>query len=102
MGTNSLIAYIIPFAFHGLTTTLALAAPLLFMFLLKPRFNLRPVPTLVFWVPFLSHVYLLAAGLVSGVILAPPFLLFVSLLMLGIALFLHRPSIQEIFRRKTA
>ncbi len=102
LGTNFLISFIIPFAYHGLTTALAMAAPLLFMFLLKPRFNLRPVPSLVFWVPFLSHAYLLLAGLVSGVIFQPPVLLFVSLLMLGIALFLHRPSIREIFRRQTA
>lgn len=102
LGTNFLISFIIPFAYHGLTTALAMAAPLLFMFLLKPRFNLRPVPSLVFWVPFLSHAYLLLAGLVSGVIFQPPFLLFVSLLMLGIALFLHQSSFWEIIRGKTA
>ncbi|MBI5295325.1 MAG: carotenoid biosynthesis protein [Chloroflexi bacterium] len=101
LGTNFLISFIIPFAYHGLTTALAMAAPLLFMFLLKPRFNLRPVPSLVFWVPFLSHAYLLLAGLVSGVIFQPPILLFVSLLMLGIALFLHRSSIREIFPRNS-
>jgi len=69
------------------------------MFLMKPRFNLHPAPTLVFWVPFLSHAYLLVAGLISGVILDPPFLLLVSLVMFGIALFLHRPSIWHILSK---
>jgi hypothetical protein len=101
LGTNFLISFIIPFAYHGVTITLALGAPILFMALMKPRFCLRPMPTLVFWVPFLSHIYLLIAGLVSGVILQPPFLLAMGLVMLGAALFLHRPTIQGIFARKT-
>jgi hypothetical protein len=101
LGTNFLISFIIPFAYHGVTITLVLGAPILFMVLMKPRFSLRPMPTLVFWVPFLSHAYLLIAGLISGVILQPPFLLAMGLVMLGAALFLHRPSIQEIFTRKT-
>jgi hypothetical protein len=102
LGTNSLISYVIPFIYHGVTVTLVLGGFLYFMFLMKPRFHLRPEPTLVFWVPFLSHAYLLVAGLVSGVILDPPFLLLVSLVMLGIAFILHRATIQEIFARKSA
>jgi len=99
LGTNSLIAYAIPFVYHGVTVALVLGGFLYFMFLMKPRFNLHPAPTLVFWVPFLSHAYLLVAGLISGVILDPPFLLLVSLVMFGIALFLHRPSIWHILSK---
>ncbi len=102
LSTNSLMAYAIPFVYHALTVALVLGGFLYFMFLMKPRFYLHPVPALVFWVPFLSHAYLLAAGLVSGVILDPPFLLLVSLVMLGIALTLHRSTLQEIFARKLA
>jgi hypothetical protein len=102
LGTNSLISYAIPFVYQGVTVALVLGGFLYFMFLMKPRFDLRPEPTLVFWVPFLSHAYLLVAGLVSGVILDPPFLLLVSLVMFGIAFILHRSTIQEIFARKSA
>jgi hypothetical protein len=101
LATNFLISFIIPFAFHGLTVTIAIATPILFILFLKPRFNKRPAPSLVFWVPFLSHAYLLIAGLVSGVILDPPILLGVSILMLGVAVFLHRPAIRETFSIKS-
>ena len=100
LGTNSLIVYAIPFVYHGFTVALVLGGFLYFIFLMKPHFNLHPAPSLVFWVPFLSHAYLLVAGLISGVILDPPFLLFVSLVMLGIALILHRPSIQHILGKR--
>ncbi|MFZ5878906.1 MAG: carotenoid biosynthesis protein [Chloroflexota bacterium] len=100
LGSNSLIVYIIPFAYHGFTVTLAIATPLLFMIFLKPRFNVRPAPSLVFWVPFLSHAYLLLAGLVSGVIFQPPFLLLAGLVMTGAAFWLHRPSVRELLDRR--
>jgi len=102
LGTNFLISFIVPFAYHGLTVAIAIAAPLLFIFFLKPRFNVRPAPSLVFWVPFIAHAYLLIAGLVSGVILNPPFLLIVGLVMMGLALYLHRPFLREKFVKNTA
>ena len=102
LGTNSLMVYAIPFIYHGMVVALVLAGPLFFLYLMKPRFYLRSVPALAFWVPFLSHAYLLIAGLVSGVILDPPFLLLVSLAMLGVALILHRPSIQHILAGRPA
>ncbi len=102
LGTNFLISFIIPFAYHGLTVAIAIAAPLLFIFFLKPRFNVRTAPSLVFWVPFISHAYLLIAGLVSGVILNPPFLLFVGLAMIAAAFYLHRPIVQKFFVKNLA
>ena len=38
------------------------------------------------------HLYFLAAGLISGVLLNIPFLLAVSLLMFFISLFVHLPK----------
>jgi hypothetical protein len=70
-------------------------APVL-MIIMRPRFYLRPVPSLTFWVPFLSHAYLLVAGLISGVILYPPVLLAVSVLMFALALTLHWPTVKTI------
>jgi hypothetical protein len=60
---------------------------------------LVPVPFLVFWVPFLTHAYLLVAGLTSGVIFQPPFLLFVALVMLIISFYLHRPTLRQILHQ---
>ena len=102
LGTNFLISFIVPFAYHGLTVVIAIAAPLLFIFFLKPRFNVRPAPSLVFWVPFIAHAYLLIAGLISGVILNPPFLLIVGLTMVAVAFYLHRPFLQKSFVKNSA
>jgi hypothetical protein len=58
---------------------------------LRPRFNSRPAP-LTGWVPFLVHVYFLAVGLISGVLLDIPALLGVSLLMFFLSVFIHWPK----------
>ena len=98
LGTNALIAYRIPFAYHGLTVVFLLVVALVSVIALRPRFYLTPIPSLVFWVPFLTHAYILVAGLISGVILAPSFLLFVGLVMLAISFYIHRPTIQKKFK----
>jgi uncharacterized membrane protein len=79
-----------------LSVGLVLVSALILVLTLRPRFNLRPVAALAFWVPFLSHAYLLIAGLVSGVIFNPPVLLAVSLFMFAIALYLHWPTVRHV------
>ena len=96
LATNWLISFKIPFEYHGLVVLLLLAGALGVVAAKRPRFYRLPAPTLVFWVPFISHLFFLVTGLVSGVILEPPFLLGVSLLMFIAALALHRTSIQTI------
>ncbi|MEW5828746.1 MAG: carotenoid biosynthesis protein [Chloroflexota bacterium] len=93
LATNWFITAIIPFEYHGLVVLLLLAGALGGVAAKRPRFYRFPAPTLVFWVPFISHLFFLVTGLVSGVILDPTFLLGVSLLMFVVALALHRPSI---------
>jgi len=58
---------------------------------LRPHLKSRPA-ALTGWVPSLVHLYFLAAGLISGVLLDIPFLLAVSLLMFLVSLFIHRPK----------
>lgn len=99
LGTNALIAYRIPFAYHGLTILLLLTISLILIVALRPKFYLTPVPALTFWVPFLTHAYILIAGLVSGLILDPPFLLLVGLLMTFTAFYLHRRTVQVILQK---
>jgi uncharacterized membrane protein len=99
LGTNSLITFAIPFEHHDAIVLATLILALVFVIRLRPRFYLTPVPSLVFWVPFLMHFYLLSAGLASGVILDPPILLLVGLVMILIAFYLHRPTIQHILQR---
>jgi len=98
LGTNALIANIIPFAYHGLTVTLLLVSVLWIVIALHPRFNQTRIPALSFWVPFITHIYVLVAGLISGIILDPPFLLIVGLAMTVIAIYLHRPLLSRIFQ----
>lgn len=98
LGTNALIAYIIPFAFHGLTVIVLLLMALGIVLSLHPKLNQTPGPALSFWVPFITHLYVLLAGLISGVIFDPPFLLYVGLAMTMIAVYLHRPILQYILQ----
>lgn len=100
LGTNALIAFGVPPELRNVVIFTALAVALVLVLALRPKFYLTPVPSLVFWVPFLTHIYILVAGLVSGVILNPPFLLFVGILMIVIAFYLHRPTIRHILQPK--
>ena len=94
LGTNALIVYVIPFRYHSLTILSLIAVALLVVIALRPKFYLTPVPALTFWVPFITHIYILIAGLMTGLILEPPFLLFIGILMTGIAFYLHQPTVR--------
>jgi hypothetical protein len=98
--TNALITFIIPFDYHSLTVAPVLISALFIVIVSRPRFYQSRVASVAFWVPFISHAYLLIAGIISSAIFNPPFLFFISILMFGIAIILHRPSIQHIFARK--
>lgn len=102
LGTNSLISFAVPFQHHDVLVLVTLFLALVLIISLRPRFYLRPVPALVFWVPFLTHLYLLGAGLISGAILDPPILLLVALAMIGIAFYLHQPTIRHISAKRSS
>lgn len=95
LGTNVMIAFEVPFEDHRLFVTVSLALALILVITMRPQFYLEPVPALVFWIPFLTHAYLLTAGLISGVILNPPFLLLIGVVMMAVAFYLHWPTIQQ-------
>ncbi|GAB4457448.1 MAG: carotenoid biosynthesis protein [Anaerolineales bacterium] len=95
LGSNALIAFRIPFAYHGLTAAALLAFAFTFVIILRPRLSIKPLPSLTFWIPALSHFYILIAGLAAGVILNPPFLLFMGIVMIIFSLSLHLPAIKR-------
>lgn len=98
LGSNIVIAFEVPFADHTVFVAGTLALALILIASMRPVFYLKPVPSLVFWVPFLMHAYVLIAGLISGVILNPPVLLWIGILMSGAAFYLHRPTLQHMIR----
>jgi len=98
LGTNALIAFVVPAEYRGLVVAVTLSLALIFIVAQRPKFGFTPVPLLVFWVLFITHIYVLAAGLMAGVILDPPFLLLVGITMIVIAFYLHRPTIRHIFQ----
>jgi hypothetical protein len=91
VGTNYLIVYVVPRVWYEFTVFIVLGLALLGEMLMRPIRIGPPPPLIVFWVPMVFHIFFLVAGLLSGSILQPPFLLFMSLLMLWAALYLHRP-----------
>lgn len=96
LGTNALITYQIPFAYHGLTVTLLIVSALAIVLAARPRLYLRSVPSLTFWVPFITHIYVLIAGLIAGHILNPPFLLVIGVAMMAIAFLVHGRTLKHI------
>ena len=101
LGTNALIVFGIRPEHRNPIIFATLAIALVLILLLRPRFYVTTVPSLVFWVPFLTHAYVLIAGLIAGVILDPPVLLWIGLFMTAVALYLHRPTIQHLLRTRS-
>lgn len=97
IGTNALIVFVVPTTIRPGVIGVTLASALILVLMRRPSFYLFPVHPVAFWVPFLTHIYILIAGLVSGVILDPIFLLFVGIIMLAISLYLHEKTAKEIF-----
>jgi Carotenoid biosynthesis protein len=90
LATNALIAFAVPFRWHGPLVAATLISALIVV--LGQRVAWPPASPAPAWaVPLGFHLYFLFAGLISGVIFDPPFLLLVSVLMLALAVALHRP-----------
>jgi carotenoid biosynthesis protein len=100
LGANVVIAFETPFEDHQLFMAVSLALALILVMSLRPSFYLKQVPALVFWIPFLTHAYILVAGLISGVILNPPFLLLIGLVMMVIGFSLHQKTLQHLLLRR--
>lgn len=98
LATNALITFVVPAEYRWLIVAITLSAALIFTIVQRPKFYLTPVPSLTFWVPFITHLYVLMAGLIAGVILDPPFLLLVGLVMITIAFYLHWPTVRNIIK----
>ncbi|NOH02458.1 MAG: carotenoid biosynthesis protein [Chloroflexi bacterium] len=96
LGTNAFIAFVVPDEIRNILIAVTLAAALVIVFLLRPKFYQKPVAPLAFWVPFLTHAYVLIAGVISGVILDPTFLLVMGLVMLAVSLALHWKTVKPI------
>ena len=95
--TNALITSIVPESIRAETIGLTLSIALITIFLNRSLLNQQKADPVAFWIPFLTHSYILIAGLVSGVVLDPPFLLIVGLGMSMIAFFLHKDTVKKLF-----
>ncbi len=99
LGTNAFITFVVPASIRSGLIFVTLAGALGVILLQRPHFYEQPVHPLAFWIPFLTHAYVLVAGIISGVIFEPIFLLIVGLLMLGIAFYLHSGTVKEILAK---
>jgi hypothetical protein len=96
--TNNLITNIPIDLIHYATIIAVLGGALLLMLALRPEVSIQSQDAFVFLVPLGFHAYFLIAGLVSSVILDPPFLLVISIFMSIIALGLHRDALNYWYR----
>lgn len=93
LGTNALIVFVLgPTGLYPFFVAVVLAAALLLVLLLRPRLRGMAIPGIVTAVPAAFHLYFLLAGIISGTIFDPPFLLLASVLMLLVAWWLHRSA----------
>jgi hypothetical protein len=99
LGTNAFITFVVPTSIRAGVIAITLISALGLVIYKHPRFYQKPVHPIAFWIPFLTHAYILVAGIVSGVIFKPVFLLIVGLVMLAIAFYLHSKSVKELFAK---
>ncbi|MFN8413669.1 MAG: carotenoid biosynthesis protein [Anaerolineales bacterium] len=93
LGTNAFITFTVPATIRPAVIAITLITMLAIVTFKRPVFHVHPVNPLAFWVPFLSHAYLLIAGIFSGVIFNPIFILIISIVMIVIAFLLHKDAI---------
>ncbi len=98
--TNRLITSINIDLVHYSAIIAVLGGALLLVLLLRPKIYAQSSSAFIFLVPLGFHAYFLTAGLISHVILDPPFLLMVSMIMCMIALGLHREALKCWYRSK--
>lgn len=102
LGTNAFIVFVVPASIRSALIFVTLTAALGIILLKRPHFHQRPISAITFWIPFLTHAYIILAGIISGVIFNPIFLLVIGLLMLIIAFYLHGKSMKNIFSTITS
>lgn len=101
IGTNALIVFIVPRIAVPVVVFATLLIALSLILFLRPKFYLRPVHPIAFWVPFLTHAYVLIAGLVSGIIFNPIMLLVVGVLMIAVSFLLHGRTVRGFLNTQT-
>ena len=86
LGTNALLVFVLrPAGLYTIAVWTVLIGALLLVLSFRPKVRRAELPKLVAVTLTTYHFYFLLAGLVSGVIFAPPFLLFMSMLMIAAA-----------------
>jgi hypothetical protein len=98
--TNRLITSIPIELVHYSVIIAVLGGALLLVLALRPKISVMFQGAFIFLVPLGFHAYFLIAGLISGVILDPPFLLMASMIMCMTALGLHREALKCRYRSK--
>ena len=98
--TNAFISVIFKFVSYtwfNITIGLTLSTAFLLILWIRPKFGVRKVDSLSFWVPFSFHIYFLVVGLISKALFNSPFILVLSVGMMLLVLYLHRVTIRGFF-----
>jgi len=91
LATNQFIVFIVPAQWYKMTVFGTLGLALLLVLFWHPDLAVKPLSLPAGVVPLAFHAYFLAAGLISGAALQPPWILVVSATMFGLAAMLHWP-----------
>ncbi len=102
LGTNAFIVFVVPHSYQASLVAITLLSALVITIALRPKLYVTTPPALVFWIPFLTHIYVLITGLITGIILQPPFLLVVGVMMIVISFYLHRSSILAVLTKRSS
>lgn len=86
LGTNAFVVFVVPDNIRSGVIGITIASALAIIIFKRPALSQRPVDPIAFWVPFLTHAYVLIAGIISGWIGSPIDPLVVGILMFIIAI----------------
>lgn len=93
IGTNAFIVLGLPRGLIEIFVQATVWASGVLLILLRPRLNVRPLASIAVYVPLILHAYFLGVGLISGALLNPPLLLLISFSLIGLATYLHWPTV---------
>ncbi len=88
--TNHIIKFMVPDEFYHVVVIVFLTGTLGYTLLQRPKLTSKVLTLPIVAVPLAFHAYFLLAGIISGTIFQPVYILFISIAMILVAAWLHR------------
>lgn len=98
--TNAFIVFVIPDSMKPIVISITLTIAFIYLIYHRPQLSHLNIDSIGFWIPLGFHAYYIGVGIISGVLFNPTILLWISIVILLISLYVHRNYFLKMTVRK--